>query len=156
VIIMPNILNPFPNIAGHVVKTEGIRLEGANRRRLLVIPFAAAAIAIGIALAWLIAPGIAGRCASPRGALPFGLYQKPARLDGEPREPPYILLGIVPTHIDDRHPPAPPLILDLRARPGRGASVPLRECHLIFGNGEGLGDPHLALRTFVCISAGLV
>jgi hypothetical protein len=51
VVILIAVLNPFPDIANHVVKTECIRLEGSNRCRLFVIPFAAAAPTIGVVFA---------------------------------------------------------------------------------------------------------
>src|SRR5262249_12106717 len=73
---MPDILNPLPDIASHVVKAECVWLKRINRCRLLAVPLAAAASAIGVVLARPIAPKIAGRRASPRGILPFGLCQK--------------------------------------------------------------------------------
>jgi hypothetical protein len=52
---MDAILNPFPSIAVHVVEAECIGGERANRSCLMEVPLAAAALAVGVALADLIA-----------------------------------------------------------------------------------------------------
>src|SRR5262249_38327996 len=71
VLVVVNILNPFPNVAGHVVKAERIWFERSYWRRLLAIPWTAAAAAIGVGFANVIAPVIAGLGSSPRGIFPF-------------------------------------------------------------------------------------
>src|SRR5262249_13211614 len=75
----------------------------------------AAAVAIGVALAKIVAPGKAGTGASARGVLPFGLCQKPIFLASQLREPADILLGVAPAHVDHRHLPASPAVCKPRA-----------------------------------------
>src|SRR5207302_5020529 len=100
VVLVPAILDPLPDVAVHVVKPQRVRLKRSNGSRLLEIPSTAAAVAIGVAHARIVAPGIAGIGASPRGVLPFGLCQKPVLLASQLREPAYILLGVAPAHVD--------------------------------------------------------
>src|SRR5262249_15618565 len=98
VVVVPDVFNPFPDISLHIVKPERVRLEGSSGGRWAAIPMAAAAIAVGVALARIVSPGIASCGAGPRGIFPFGFCQKPVVLAGQPREPPRIRLGVVPAH----------------------------------------------------------
>src|SRR5262249_25834752 len=148
--------DPLPDVAVHVVEPERIRSERSNRCRLPKIPPAAAAVAIGVASARIVPPGIPKRRTGPRGILPFGLCQKPIFLASQPREPAYILPGVAPAHIDYRHLPAPPLVCGLWARGCGDAGIPFFECHLELGNGEGLCDRHLVLRAFAVTPIRLV
>src|SRR5271165_4005109 len=56
VIAVPAVLHPLPDVAGHVEKAECVGRERARRGRLELVPFAAAADAVGLCLANLIAP----------------------------------------------------------------------------------------------------
>ena len=80
VAVVEAILHPFPDVAVHVVEAERIGGERADRRRLLVVPLAAAAVAVGVALADLVAPGIGRLGAGARGIFPFRLGQQPVGL----------------------------------------------------------------------------
>src|SRR5262249_38251232 len=153
---MPDILNPLPDIASHVVKAECVWLERIDGRRLFAIPFAAAAIAIGVALPDLITPIIAGRGAGPRGIFPFGLCQKPVLLAGQPGEPAHILLGILPGHIDRGHLLAPPGLAGFWASRRGDASVPLVKCHSKFAYGEWCFNRNRVPRAFLVRSALLI
>src|SRR5262245_7996141 len=73
VVAMPTILDPFPDIAVHVVETERIGGERADRGGLSTVPLAAAAVAVGVAFADLLAPGIGLGAAGTRRILPFRL-----------------------------------------------------------------------------------
>jgi hypothetical protein len=52
---------PLTDIANHVIQSEPIWTEGADRRRLPIVPLGAAAIAIGVVLADVV--GCNRRCA---------------------------------------------------------------------------------------------
>src|SRR5262245_16688052 len=75
VILVPDILNPLPDIASHVIKAKCIWLEGPNWRRLFIIPLASAAVAIGVVLPDVFTPIKGGRGAGACGVLPFGLCE---------------------------------------------------------------------------------
>src|SRR5262245_754424 len=62
--------------------------------------WAAAAIAIGIALADVVSPEISGRCPGPCGVLPFRLAQQAIGPAGLARQPARILPGVVPRDVD--------------------------------------------------------
>ena len=87
VILVPAILNPFPNVAVHVVKSKCVRLERSGGRRLFEIPLSAAAIAVGVAGARFVTPGIAGIGATAGAVLPFGLAQEPVLLASDLNKP---------------------------------------------------------------------
>src|SRR5215510_9172661 len=76
VIVFVAVGHPLPHVAMHIVEAEGIRLERADRSRLLLVPLATAAITIGAVLADLIAPGVFGATTRPRRILPFGFGQQ--------------------------------------------------------------------------------
>jgi hypothetical protein len=57
VVLVQAVLYPFPDIADHVMETESVRREGANRSGLCAVPLAAAASAIGIIAADRVSPG---------------------------------------------------------------------------------------------------
>jgi hypothetical protein len=56
VIFVEAILDPLPDVAGHVVQAPGVGLEGASGRGLLDVPLTAATFAVGVALADIVAP----------------------------------------------------------------------------------------------------
>ena len=56
---MGTILCPPPDVARHIVETKPVGGERADRRRLLIVPLAAAAVAIGVVLADVVTPRIA-------------------------------------------------------------------------------------------------
>src|SRR5580704_8542936 len=91
VVAMGAILDPLPYVAGRVVEAERIGLERSGRRGLAIVPAAAASVAIGVALADRVAPGIGGRGAGARRIFPFGLGEQtvaPAGRVGQPRHKP--------------------------------------------------------------------
>ena len=134
----------------HVVKPECIRLERSDRRRLLIVPLAAAPVAIGIALSDFVAPVVSRGCAGARRVFPFGLRQQPIRPAGHFREPRDILLGFVPRHVHDRLGAASESgVRSVRASADRDACVPVVKGHEELGNGEGPGDSDLALGALV-------
>src|SRR5258708_124226 len=70
------ILHPLPDVAMHVVETKRIGLERSNRGGLPGVPFAAAAKAIGVALADLVAPRVGRGGAGARRVFPFGFGEQ--------------------------------------------------------------------------------
>ena len=70
------ILDPFPSVAVRIVKAELIGRKRANWSGPAV-PLAAAAVAVGVAFADLVAPGIDRRCAGASRILPFGFGEQP-------------------------------------------------------------------------------
>jgi hypothetical protein len=64
VIIVDAILDSLPDVADDVIETELVRCEGANRRRLSIVPLADAADAVGVVLADVVAPRISRRRSS--------------------------------------------------------------------------------------------
>jgi Autotransporter beta-domain len=74
---IPAILHPLIQVSVHVVETERIGFERPDRRRLLVVPLAAAVLAVRVPLADLVAPEIFRRCASARRIFPFSLGEQP-------------------------------------------------------------------------------
>src|SRR5262249_12478969 len=108
IIVMRGVLDPFPDIAVHVVKPESVWRKLPHRSR--VIPLVASldlALAaliravVGVLVACLVAPGIrwmgridAGDAA--RRVFPFRLGQQPVRLGPPAPEPGPISLRLVP------------------------------------------------------------
>lgn len=76
VILKPAVLDPLADVAVHIVETERIRPKRSNRRRLLIVPRAAAAIAVCSSNADLIAPGEVRLALCARGIFPLGLRQE--------------------------------------------------------------------------------
>src|ERR1700722_14585888 len=72
VVFVVTILHPLPYIAGHVVEAERIGGKRSDRRRLQVVPFAAAPVAVGVIFADLIAPVIGCRPACACRVFPVG------------------------------------------------------------------------------------
>src|SRR5262249_57288544 len=71
VVDMKAILDPFPDVAVHVVEAKRVGSKRADRSRLLVIPLAAATVAIGVVVTDLLAPRIRHRPPPPPPLLPF-------------------------------------------------------------------------------------
>jgi hypothetical protein len=57
VVLVQAVLDPLPDVASHIIETELVRREGADRSGLRGVPFAAAASAIGIVGADLVPQG---------------------------------------------------------------------------------------------------
>src|SRR6185369_3077889 len=71
--LVPAILDPFPDIAEHVVEAEGVRREARNRHRRASAEGATRADAVRVAGADHVAPVIGRRGAGARGIFPFRL-----------------------------------------------------------------------------------
>src|SRR5262245_9174093 len=154
VVVMTAILNPFPNIAVHVVHAKSIGGERADRNRLLVVPLTAATFAVGVALADLVAPRVGRRCSGARGILPLGFGQQPVGLPSRPGKPGDVALGFSPGDVDHRAPAASiGAILDPCAIAILDTGIPLVERHLELGHGEELGEHDLMLGAFFVIAA---
>src|SRR5215472_10880339 len=101
---MPVVLDPFEDIAVHVVETPTIwrispDLAGAAQSRVGVI---------GVASRNSVAERIAARRAGTAGVFPFGFRRQPIRLSGRLRQPGNVSLRIIPADINDRPPPPSP------------------------------------------------
>src|SRR5437763_869098 len=86
----------------HVMEAKLIRCERADRSRPLAVPVAAAAVATGLAVADLIAPGIGRRRSGARCIFPFRLGQKAIWLAGHSGQPRDVAAGIIPGKSDHR------------------------------------------------------
>jgi hypothetical protein len=89
------------------------------------------------------------RSTSPRGVLPLRLAEQAVFLAGDPGQPSDVLLGIIPTHVDNR--PiisAPAVVPRFQTGTGGNAGIPFGKRHLGFANREGLGDRDFVLRAF--------
>src|SRR5262245_15555755 len=89
----------------HVVEAKRIGRKLTDGSCLLVIPFAAAAVAVGHLLPFyanVIAPGIPCSAARPCRVFPLGFREQPIALPRDPCQPRHILLGLVPAYIDHR------------------------------------------------------
>src|SRR5262245_43729378 len=121
---MPAILHPLPDVAVHVVKSEGVGLKRTNGRRLLNVPLATTAVATSVAHTQIIAPGIASIGASSCRIFPFDLAEKSVIFSTQLREPADILFSVNPADVNHRHLPASPMIRDSRALGRGGAGIP--------------------------------
>src|SRR5262249_33661991 len=150
VIAVIAILDPFPEVAVHVVEAERVGEERADWRRLPAIPLTAAAVAVGVPVPDLVAPGIGRAGTGARGVFPFGLGEQPVGPAGHSGKPCHILLGIVPIDAAQWLPTASPTVPDARITIAMGgARIPLRECHFEPRDGERLGKRDLVQRTFI-------
>ena len=82
---MKAVRDPLPYIPDHVIMTETVWREGPNRSRLLVIPFAAAAIAVGAILAGLVTPWISSLRTGPSDVFIFRFGELVSRATGSGR-----------------------------------------------------------------------
>ena len=116
------------------METERIGGERADGSRQLIVPLAAAAVAISIPFTDLVAPRIGRQRSSTRRIFPFRLGEQPISLAGHTGEPGHVGLGVVPARVNDRPPaPSPASITDpalVRAAADRDAGVPIGESHL--------------------------
>src|SRR5262249_25207460 len=99
------ILDPFHDVAQHIVEAECVRRKRTYRGGLLPIPFAAAAVAVGHRFAVfldLFAPGICCYAVGACGVFPLCLGEQPIGLSGLLREPSHVLLRVVPVDIHNR------------------------------------------------------
>src|SRR4029078_6801431 len=99
--LVPAIRDPLSNAAAHIIETEGIGFDAANRHRLRGIVGLIASLAVGHTNRGLITPPIFGLRASARGVLPFGLARKAVLLLSDARKPLGKLLCVIPAHIGD-------------------------------------------------------
>ena len=129
VVLVRAILDPLPDIANHVMETELVWPERADRSRLRGVPLAAAAGAIGIIGASLVSPGIDRLRPSARGVLVFRFTEQPVGFAGDLGEPCHVALCIVPIDVDHRLAiPSPAVVVDMRdAITMSSVSVPLGE-----------------------------
>ena len=138
VIAVHAILSPLEEVPHHVIETKGVRWKRANWRRLLIIPFAAALLAVGQGLSVeldVIAPRVNRTRAGARSIFVFSLRQQPIGLAGHPREPSDIRLRVFPVHIDYRLLPTPPVLIGglvSVAAAARDAGIPFGKGQLIF------------------------
>src|SRR5215475_5790531 len=58
IVVVIAVFDPLPYIAMHIVETEGVWLERADRRSLLLVPLTTAAVAICAVRADFVTPGI--------------------------------------------------------------------------------------------------
>src|SRR5262245_41404507 len=134
VVLVLAILDPLRDIAMHVMETECIGGERADGSRPLIVPLAAAAVAIGVPFADLVAPRIGRLRSSTRRIFPFCLGEQPISFAGHPGEPGHIRLGVVPAHPNDRLSASSPATITgpvfVRAAADRDAGVPIGERHL--------------------------
>src|SRR5580658_5339318 len=111
VIAVDAIFSPLKDIADHIIETQPVRSERADRRSLAFVPLAAAAIAVGVVLADVVAPGIRRRRSSARCVFVFRFGQQPIGLAGDLRDPSHVLLRVVPTDFDHRLLSAAPTLI---------------------------------------------
>jgi hypothetical protein len=134
IICVIRILHPLPDVTVHVIEPKLICRKRADRRRLLVVPSAAATIAVGVVFANLVTPSI-GRLRSPaRRIFELGLGEQPVRLASHPRQPYGVMPGIIPCDVCDRLSAAPVgAVAHVRAAAIRHAGVPVTECDIELG-----------------------
>src|SRR5215831_13118065 len=88
VIALIAILDPFPNVATHVVQAERIGKKPADWCGFwvffLIRPLAAATAAICVSVSDLVAPRVGGVRTGACRVLPFGLGEKPVGLASHP------------------------------------------------------------------------
>ena len=71
IVVMPAVLHPLRHIAVHVMQAKGIGRKTAHRSRSIIVPAAAATIAIGPIGAYTVAPTVSSPRARARGVFPF-------------------------------------------------------------------------------------
>ncbi len=142
--VVPAVLDPFPDVAMYVMQPPGIRIEAADRCRLLIVPAAAAAIAVGAVAADGVAPPVDRARARPRRIFPLGLAGEPVGQAGLAAQPIDVLLGVVPGDVDHRAVAAPPasVVGLVRAAAVGHAGIPFGEGDLVAADLEGR-HPHL-------------
>jgi len=83
IVLMPTVFDPLPHVADHIIETETVRGERADRSSLVAVPAAAAAVAIGIVAANIVAPRLGRLAASSSGVLVFRLRKQPIGPTGD-------------------------------------------------------------------------
>ena len=96
-IAVPAVLNPFVDVAMHVVKTPGVGWERADRRGIGIPVTATVFKAIGAIGSCIVAPEKRRLRARPCGILPLRLARYPVFLTGTARQPRHIGLRVVPS-----------------------------------------------------------
>ena len=96
------ILDPFPDIAVHVVEAERIGRERADRGGLPASHWLPQPLQLALPLPISSPQEYAVVRAGARRVFPFGLGQQPVGLAGHAGQPGHILLGVVPAHVDHR------------------------------------------------------
>ena len=132
------------------MNAEGVGLEGPHRRRTLIVPLAAASVAIGAFAADRVPPAVFRRRSRTRHVLPFGLRQKPVRLTGLRRKPRHVFLRVVPADLHHRTPPpAPAFVVHLF---GIREPVVVLERDLVFRHRERPRNVHFVHRHLVPVA----
>src|SRR3954454_6217418 len=96
---MPAVGGPFPYASVHVIEAVRIRRKRTCGFGAFLVPRLAAVLAIGVALAHLIAPPVRARRAAAHRVFPLGLSGQTVRFARRSREPLHVLLRVVPTHV---------------------------------------------------------
>src|SRR5262249_50629907 len=157
VIFVPAVLDPLIDIAVHVVETESVGPKRADGCGRLVVPPAAAVLAIGVIGADGLAPGISCGAAGPRRVFPFGFRQQAVWFAGLLRYPRHEKTGVFPIDIDDRLIAPPPALVarPVRTRSERGTGIPLRKRDFEARDREGPWNRDLMLRALGILAARL-
>src|SRR5580658_9621031 len=114
VIVMHAIFSPLPDIPLHVIEAELVWSERADRRRLAIVPFTAASVAVGHGSSVglnVVAPRIYRLCSGAGRIFVFGFGQQPIGLAGYLGEPSRVLLRVPQIDIDDRLLPVSPALI---------------------------------------------
>src|SRR5262249_20262298 len=153
IIVVPAVLDPFRDVAVHVVKTEPVRGKAANGySRLPVLVRRARSvfrcIKVGLLRRKPIAEGPAWRSARACRVFAFCLGQEPVELPRLVAEPIDIGLSISPGDVHDRMRSTPPALVVgpvSTTRAIRDAGIPFleRDFHLTYGKGG--SDRHAVL-----------
>src|SRR5471032_2299564 len=144
VAVVPAVGGPLPDAAVHVVEAERIRGKRSDRLRPFLVPWIAAVLAIGAALAHLIAPPVGGRSAATVRVFPFGFGGQAVRLARDFAEPFDVLLCIVPTEVACRAGFAGiALRRQFLARVRGHARVPLFDRHFVFADRKWIADGYV-------------
>jgi len=155
---VPSVLAPFPDIAVHVVEAEGIGREGAYRGGFLAVfarrraVVAVVAVEVGLVRADACSEVEGGAGAGTAGVFPFRFAGQPVGVAALPTQPGAIGLGLVPGHIDQRHPASAPGGFRLGGPSGGAIAVVVVEGHAGDAQGVGAGDVNFVLRAFAGIA----
>src|ERR1700733_1039675 len=153
---MPSILDPLPDVSLHVVEPERVRLERADGRGLSKILPSSTAVAVRFALAGTVAPRVASDRAGAQGVLVSASVRSRHGLPVTCESQAGLLLGLIPTDVDDGDLSSSPTVRDSRARACGGAGIPFVECRLELCNSDRTCDPHLVRLAFVGSRVGVV
>ena len=138
---LPAIFQPLSRVARHVVQAPTVGGEGTDRRRPLVVPGTAAAIAIRLVAADLLAPAVLCRRSGPGGVLPLSFARQAIPRAGLRRQPRGVGHRVVPGDVDHGTAATTPTVV-VRPAAIRVAceAVVLFERHLVLRQREGCGS----------------